>query len=114
MGATLEAIARLFTRNRREHTRHRRKYDTIVRDEGWREVFRGKTLDISCGGARISGFPAATGVHGGQKVTLEFLLVPKDVAQVAERAPVASRIIRVDEREDAFVLAVKFDESLSS
>jgi len=36
------------------------------------------------------------------------------VAQVAERAPVASRIIRVDEREDAFVLAVKFDESLSS
>jgi len=113
MGVALDSITRLLGKNRRRHVRHRRKYDTIVRDEGWREVFRGKTLDVSCGGARIAGFPAATGVHSTQKVTIEFLLIPKDEARVAERASVPGHIIRVDEREDAFILAVEFDETLS-
>jgi hypothetical protein len=108
----LKALTRLFTDNRRRHQRLRRKYDTLVRDEGWREVFHGKTLDISRGGARIMGFPKGRGVLDGQKVTIEFLIIPKDITQVAQRAPVPGRVVRVMEREDEFLLAVKFDESL--
>jgi len=112
VGPVLETLTRLFTSNRRRHNRLRRKYDTIVRDDGWREIFHGKTLDVSRGGAKVMGFPKGTGVHESQKVTVEFLLIPKDVTVVAQRAPVHGRVIRVDEREDEFVLAVKFDSIL--
>jgi len=112
VGALLESLAQLFTNNRRLHRRQRRKYDTIVRDEGWREVFHGKTLDVSRGGARLSGFPKATGVFNGQAVTVEFLLVPKDVTIVAQRAPVHGRVVRVYERNGETMLGIKFDRSL--
>ncbi len=112
MVPVLETLTRLFTNNRRRHSRLRRKYDTIVRDDGWREVFNGKTLDVSRGGAKVMGFPKGTGVHRDQEVTVEFLLIPKDVTVVAQRAPVRGRVIRVDEREDEFVLAIKFASTL--
>jgi c-di-GMP-binding flagellar brake protein YcgR len=112
VGALLESLTKLFTSNRRQHRRQRRKYDTIVRDEGWREVFHGKTLDVSRGGAKLSGFPKGTGVFDGQVVTVEFLLIPKDVSVVAKRAPVRGRVIRVHEQSGETFLGVKFDEPL--
>jgi len=112
VGAVLETLSRLFTNNRRVHRRQRLKYDTIVRDEGWREVFHGKTLDVSRGGTKLSGFSKATGVFEGQEVTVEFLLIPKDVTVVAQRAPVHGRIIRVQERPGETILGIKFDRML--
>ena len=112
MRGLLESLSNLFSDNRRLHRRQRRKYDTVVRDEGWREVFHGKTLDVSRGGAQLSGFPKATGVFEGQVVTVEFLLVPRDVTIVAQRAPVHGRVVRVQERYGETLLGVKFDRSL--
>ena len=112
MGPVLETLARLFTNNRRQHHRQRRKYDTIVRDEGWREIFHGKTLDVSRGGSKLSGFPKATGIFEGQPVTVEFLLVPKDVTVVAQRAPVHGRVVRVQERSSEILVSIKFDKTL--
>jgi len=112
VGPVLETLTRLFTNNRRRHHRQRRKYDTIVRDDGWREIFHGKTLDVSRGGARLSGFPKATGVFEGQAVTVEFLLIPKDVTVVAQRAPVHGRVVRVQERSGETRVGIKFDKVL--
>jgi len=108
----LETLSRLFTNNRRRHRRQRRRYDTLVRDEGWREVFHGKTLDVSRGGARLSGFPKATGVFESQAVTVEFLLIPKDVTVVAQRATVHGRVVRVQERRGETLVGIRFDTTL--
>ncbi|MFO8013191.1 MAG: PilZ domain-containing protein [Phycisphaerae bacterium] len=113
MGALLESLTQLFTNNRRQHRRQRRKYDTIVRDEGWREVFHGKTLDVSRGGAKLRGFPRSKGVFDGQAVTVEFLLVPKDISAVAKRAPVRGRVVRVQEQDGETLLGIKFDQPLA-
>ena len=112
MGALRETLSQLFTNNRRQHRRQRRKYDTVVRDEGWREVFHGKTLDVSRGGAKLRGFPKSKGVFEGQRVTVEFLLVPKDITIVAQRAPVKGRVVRAQEQDGATLLGIKFDRSL--
>ena len=113
VGIILEALARHLSSNRRRAHRQRRKYDTIIRDESWREVFRGRTVDVSQTGAKLAGFPARTGVHEGQNVTLEFLLVPKNVDQIARRVPVHSEVVRVEERADDYIVAVRFDKALT-
>jgi len=113
VGMILEALTRHLSSNRRRARRQRRKYDTIIRDESWREVFRGRTVDVSQTGTKLAGFPARTGVHEGQNVTLEFLLVPKNVDQIARRVPVHSHVVRVEEHGDEYIVAVKFDKALT-
>ena len=112
MGTLLKTLTRRLSGNRRQAHRQRRKYDTIIRDEAWREVFRGQTVDVSPMGAKLAGFPAKTGVQEGQDVTLEFLLVPKNVAQIARRVPVPSQVVRVEEHEDNYIIAVRFEKAL--
>ena len=114
MSPILEILNRVLSINRRRHKRLRRKYDTIVRDEGWREVFRGRTLDISAGGAKVTGFAHGTGVFEGQRVTVEFLIIPKDMARVSQRAPVSGRIIRLSDSEDETTMGVIFDRPLGA
>ena len=108
----LEALTRRVVGNRRRHPRRRQSYDTIVRDEHYQEIFHGRTLDISKSGAKLSGFPDGNGVRRGQQIRVEFLVVPKDMAKVAQRVPVSAQIIRVEEKEDDFILAVRFDRML--
>ena len=112
MGILFDAVTRHLASNRRRARRQRRKYDTIIRDEAWREVFRGWTVDVSQTGAKLAGFPAQKGGSEGQIVTLEFLLVPKNVDQIARRVPVQSTIVRVEEHGDDYIVAVKFDKAL--
>ncbi len=112
MGTLLKTLTRRLSGNRRQAHRQRRRYDTIIRDEAWREVFRGQTVDVSPMGAKLAGFPAKTGVHEGQDVTLEFLLVPKNVDQIARRVPIQSQVVRVEEHEDDYIVAVKFEKAL--
>lgn len=108
----LEAIARNVVGNRRRDPRRREVYDTVVRNDVGREVFRGRTTDISRGGARLSGFPVDLGVSDNQQVVVEFLVVPKDVSKVARRVRVPAHVCRVHEEEDRYILAVRFDKPL--
>lgn len=112
MGIILDTLTRHLAGNRRRYRRQRRKYDTVIRDQAWREVFRGWTVDVSTTGAKLAGFPAHVGVVEGQDVTLEFLLVPKNVDQIARRVPVPSQVVRVEERGDDYIIAVRFDKAL--
>ena len=112
MGVLLDALTRHLSSNRRRARRQRRKYDTIIRDESWREVFRGQTVDVSQTGAKLAGFPAQTGIHEGQSITLEFLLIPRNVDQIARRVPVPSQVVRVEERGDDYIVAVRFEKAL--
>ena len=114
MSPILDFLNRYLTANRRRHKRLRRKYDTIVRDQGWREIFRGRTIDISAGGAKITGFAHGSGVFEGQKVTVEFLIIPKDVARVSQRAPVPGRIVRLTDTEEETTMGVLFDRPLGA
>ncbi len=98
--------------NRRQYKRLRQKYDTLVRDSMGDIVFRGKTIDISRGGAQIAGLPVLLGVEAGQKVRVEFLVMPKDLQKTSKRFGAAAIIWRVDEKEDSFTIAVKFEQEL--
>jgi len=108
----IASLTRHVVGNRRRHRRQHHKYDTIVRDEVWREVFRGSTVDLSISGAKLSGFPAHTGVFEGQNVTIEFLLVPKEIDKVAQRVPMPAHVCRVVEKDDEYVIGVMFDRQL--
>jgi len=108
VGTLLGGLTRHVVGDRRRQRRQRIRYDTVVRDESGHEVFRGHTVDMSRTGSKLRGFPARTGVFEGQNVTVEFLLIPKDVAKVAQRVPVAAYIVRVQEKADEYVLGIAF------
>jgi len=114
MTGTLAVLRRLMAGNRRHHRRRRLKYDTVVRDGQGIIVFQGKTNDLSRGGARITGYPSATGVYRNQMVRVDFLLVPKDVHQPSQRISVQGFVCRVDEQPEQFVIGVQFEHLLSS
>lgn len=112
MTSKIASLTRHVVGNRRRHRRLHHKYDTIVRDEISREVFHGSTVDLSVSGAKLSGFPAHTGVFEGQNVTVEFLLVPKEIDKVAKRVPIPAHVCRVEEKADEYVIGVMFNQQL--
>lgn len=108
----LDALTRKIIGDRRTHRRKRFVYDVTLRDEGGERIFRGKTVNLSCSGARLAGFPCATGPDEGQAVQIEFLVPPKNLTQVSRVAIMPARIWRIDDKEGAFILVVKFDREL--
>jgi hypothetical protein len=108
----LDALTREIIGNRRIRRRKRFVYDVILRDEGGERIFRGKTVNLSCSGARLTGFPCSTGPEEGQAVQVEFLVVPKNLTQVSRVAIMPAQIWRIDDKEGAFTLAIKFDREL--
>jgi len=114
MATKLRGLTRHLVGNRRGHRRRRHLCDTILRDDTQDVVlFRGKTRDLSRGGASVCGLPCGLGPSPGQRVRAEFLLIPEDLGQVEYRAVIFGRIIRIEEREDTFIVAVRFDPSLA-
>ena len=105
----LTALTRHLKNDRRIKRRHHVVYDTLIRDDHGREVFRGKTVNVSNTGAKITGFPTNTDFVRGQAVRVEFLVVPKNCSESAKRKPVGARIVRVEEKEDDYLIAVRFD-----
>jgi len=112
MTTNISALTRHVVNNRRLNHRRHKVHDIVMRDENGREVFRGKTVNISGTGAKISGFPTNTDFARGQAVRVEFLVLPKDCTQSAKRKPISARIVRVEERPDDFIIAVHFDTPL--
>jgi len=107
-----DSLSRHMVGNRRHHRRRPIKYDTIVRDKAGRKIFRGKTTNLSQSGAKISGFVCGLGIADGQRVLVEFLVLPRDSAQPAARAPVHACVARYEETPDTSVVAVIFDDPL--
>ncbi|MCX5671534.1 MAG: PilZ domain-containing protein [Planctomycetota bacterium] len=108
------ALGRHMVGNRRLHQRQRVKYDTILRDHLGREVFRGRTTNLSPGGAKVAGFPRRQGTKDGQEVSVEFCLLPRDRSKPGRRAVVRGRVCRVEEKEDGLLVAVTFEQPPSS
>jgi hypothetical protein len=105
----IEAVTRRIVGNRRTHRRKRFIYTTTVRNERGQVIFKGKTINLSRAGARLAGFPNGTGPVKGQTVQVEFLVIPKDASRISRVAVKPARIWRIDDREGAFSLAVKFE-----
>jgi len=110
----LQSLSRHMVGNRRRHRRRPLKYDTIVRDDIGRQIFRGYTTNLSQSGVKISGFVSGLGIAKGQHVRVEFLLLPRDCSRAASRAPVRGRVCRVDETDDAFTVAITFEVPLGA
>jgi hypothetical protein len=108
----LEAISRHVVGNRRRHPRRRSRYTVVVRDTLGREIFRGRTINLSRSGVKLSGFFAGLGISQGQQVRVEFLVLPKDSCQISRRYPVKGVVSRIHETPDDTLVAVTFNEPL--
>ena len=110
----IQTLARLVRRNRRRFDRKPLVYETVLMDDQRQILFRGKTTDISRGGARVTGLPVGTGVVPTQIVRVEFLVVPKKLSQKAIRAATDALVRRLEEHEDHYVVALKFTRILDT
>jgi hypothetical protein len=108
----LQSFARRIVGNRRRHKRKPIIYRTTLVDELNQVLFQGKTLDISRSGARIFGLPSGSGPVINQLVKAEFLVIPREAAKRAFKASVPAYICRIEDREDDFILAIKFNQFL--
>jgi hypothetical protein len=108
----LEGLTRRVVGNRRRHERKRRIYEVVIRDGTNRILFRGKTVNVSRSGARMTGMPATVGANLGQRVCAEFLILPKDVARIAKRVAVAATVWRIEEFPDEYNMVVQFEREL--
>jgi len=109
----LENLTRRLLDNRRRHRRKRRNYNAVLRDEKEEVVFRGQAKDLSRGGAKLDGFPVKGGVCEGQRVLACFLLFPTNPDEQAQWATFPAWVCRVEETENDFQVAVKFETPLA-
>ena len=112
--SAIETLARLVLGNRRRFARKPLVYETVLMDNQRQILFRGKTTDISRGGARVTGLPVGTGVAPTQIVRVEFLVVPKKLSQRTIRAAADAMVWRVEEHEDHYIVALKFTRILDT
>jgi c-di-GMP-binding flagellar brake protein YcgR len=112
--SAIETLARLVLGNRRRFPRKPLVYETTLMNDQRQILFRGKTTDISRGGARVTGLPVGTGVAPTQIVRVEFLVVPKKLTQRTIRAAADAMVWRVEEHEDHHIVALKFTRILDT
>jgi len=109
----IEALSRHVVGNRRREPRRRIRYTAIVRDTIGREIFRGRTVNLSRRGVRLSGFVSGLGIADGQNVRVDFLVLPKDYSETARRHPVKGIVRRLEDAADDSALVVVFDKPLA-
>jgi hypothetical protein len=109
MWKPLENIGRRLLENRRLHRRRHKKYTVTIRNIEEQVVFRGVVKDISRGGANLDGLPQGHGFVEGEKVLVDFLLLPADRQMQAHWATFPAWVCRVEETENDFQVAVKFE-----
>ena len=105
----LTMLRRHLSANHRRHPRKCRKYDTAITTADGRTVFRGRSLDLSKGGARVAGLPHNTGVVVGQAVRVEFTIGTGDHGESLHWLRLSGRICRFEERNGEFIVAVQFE-----
>jgi len=110
----IETLARLVMGNRRRYSRKPLVYETILMDDQRQILFRGKTTDVSRGGARVTGLPVGTGVFPSQVVRVEFLVVAKKLSQRTIRAAAEATVWRVEEHVDQYIVALRFTRILDT
>jgi hypothetical protein len=112
--ANIASLTRHVVGNRRRHSRKRHVYQTLLLNELQEVLFRGNTIDISRTGARLQGLPVGVGPKLGQRVRVEFLVIPRDPAQVSRRMAVYARIWRIEELTDRYAVVVRFSRTLNT
>lgn len=105
----IEGLTRHVMNNRRTQRRRRVEYDAVVRDPANQIVFRGRTRNISEGGVKIHGLPVGNGVEPGQRIRVEFLVIPRDAGQIARRPTFSGYIVRIEDTKGDCDIAVAFD-----
>jgi len=105
----LTVLRRHLSANRRRYRRKHRNYDILITTEEGRTVFRGRSLDLSKGGARVAGLPHDTGVVVGQVVRVEFTIATGDHGESLHWLRLPGRICRFEERNGEFIVAVQFE-----
>jgi hypothetical protein len=111
---TLEGLLRQVVSNRRRHRRRRIVYETDLKNDRNQVIFRGKTVDISRSGARLVGLPINTGAQEGQVVLAEITVPPQELTGPIQRLCLKVRILRIDETDDSYAIAIIFDKELST
>jgi hypothetical protein len=106
-------LLRYVVDNRRRHRRKHKIYDVVLRDERNQILFRGKTRDVSISGAKLEGLPVHTGVGDGQMVIVDIQLPPKGMGDAIRHLILTSRVMRVDETDESYVVGVRFDHELA-
>lgn len=105
----LTVLRRHLSANRRRHRRRHRHYDVEITTGDGRTVFRGRSLDLSKGGAQVTGLPHNTGVVVGQAVRVEFTISTGDRGESLHWLRLPGRICRFEERNGEFIVAVQFE-----
>jgi len=106
----LEDYTRHLLNDRRDIRRRRVDYDAVLRDEASQLIFRGRTKNISSSGVKLHGLPVGLGLETGQRVRVEFLVIPRDAGQVARRPTFTGCIVRIDDNDGDYNVAIAFDE----
>jgi hypothetical protein len=104
----LKSIFRRFMENRRRHPRMRRSYPVQLLDALGKEVFRGKSLDVSRGGIHVRGSRLGEGVTYGQRAQVR-ILASSGGAKTAEPVSAWGRVCRLEERGDCLDVAMEFE-----
>jgi hypothetical protein len=110
---TLDGLLRQMVSNRRRHRRRHIVYEIDLKNDHNQMIFRGKTSDISRSGAKLVGLPMTAGAQDDQSVLVEITVPPQEVTGPMQRLYLTARIIRIDETEDSYTVAVLFDKELS-
>ncbi len=105
----IEGYTRHLLNDRRGRRRKRVDYNTIVRSAAGVLIFRGNAMDIGEGGVRVRGLPVRQGVEVGLHVRVQFLVVPKEWRPIVRRPEFTGTVVRIEDSEDEYKIAVAFD-----
>jgi hypothetical protein len=105
----IEGYTRHLLNDRRERRRKRVDYDTVVRSDAGELIFRGSAMDVCEGGVKIRGLPVRSGVEVGMHCRVQFLIVPKEWEPIVRRPEFGGAIVRIEDTDDEYKIAVAFD-----
>jgi hypothetical protein len=114
MALSLKALKHTLLDNRRRYPRYRHEYQAELRDGQNRVTFRGRVEDISRGGVKLFGLPAAVGVQEGEDVRVYLLLVPgaAQVSKAVDWVAVPGTVVRLEDAGDDCSVAIEFKAPL--
>ena len=97
-----------FGRDRRKHPRKTRDCEATLFALTGEPLLRGRTIDLTKGGAKLIGSPCGGPLVKGQRVRLDVVIGRGDQQEDLCLLHVSSRINRVEAGSDDSIVAVRF------